>query len=240
MIHHRFDHVMRSAMKRLPKSRALRLVIYLAIGICLVPIVLVPVYSLVNPPASTLMLWTWATGGGVDRRWVPIDAISKNLVRAVVMAEDGRFCEHSGIDWREVQNAIDAEGGRPRGASTITMQLVKNLFLWTSRSYLRKGLEVPLALYADLVLSKRRIVEIYLNTVEWGPGIFGAEAAGQRYFKRPAAKLSRRQAALMAAALPNPTARNPAKPSTGHRRIANRIAGRARKSGGYLKCVLEQ
>ncbi len=226
-------------MKLIPKSRAMRLAVCVIVGICLAPLVLVPVYALVNPPASTLMLWTWATGGSVDRRWVPIDAISKNLVRAVVMSEDGRFCEHSGVDWREVQNAIDADNGRPRGASTISMQLVKNLFLWTSRSYVRKALEVPLALYADLVLPKRRIAEIYLNIVEWGPGMFGAEAAARRYFKRPAAKLSLRQAALMAAALPNPGARNPAKPSAGHRRIAGRLAKRAKKSGGYLKCVFD-
>jgi len=225
-------------MRLWPKSRSLRFLAYVAIGIVALPLVLTPLYGLVNPPASTLMLWTWATGGSVDRRWVPLEEISPNLVRAVIMSEDGRFCEHDGIDWREVQNALDAaEDGRPRGASTLTMQLVKNLFLWTSRSYLRKGLEVPLALYADAVLSKRRIAELYLNVVEWGPGIFGAEAGARRYFNRPAARLERNQAALMAAALPNPVARNPAKPGNGHARIARVIARRAAKSGGYLTCI---
>ena len=227
-------------MRLLPKHTLLRYVLYTVVGLCLVPLVLVPVYSVVNPPASTLMMWNWVTGGSVDRRWVPFDKISRNLVRAVIISEDARFCAHRGVDWREVQNAIDAaDEGRPRGASTLSMQLVKNLFLWTSRSYVRKAIEVPLALYAELILSKRRIAEIYLNTVEWGPGVFGAEAASQRYFRRPAAKLSRNQAALMAAALPNPIARNPAKPGSGHRRIGRRIGKRANKSGGYLTCVFE-
>ena len=220
------------------KSRLLRVLVFTAVAVVALPLLLTPLYALINPPASTLMLWTWVTGNTVDRRWVEIDNISPHLVRSVIMSEDGRFCEHSGIDWREVQNALDAaESGRPRGASTLTMQLVKNLFLWSSRSYIRKAIEVPLALYVDAILSKRRIAELYLNTAEWGSGIFGAEAAAKRYFKRPAKTLSLTQAARMAAALPNPIARNPAKPSKRHRATAARIAKRAQKSGGYLKCV---
>lgn len=227
-------------MRLIPKNRVGRAVFYALAILVLTPVVLVPVYRFVNPPASTLMLWTWATGGKVTRNWVPVDDMSRHLIRAVVMSEDGRFCEHSGVDWQEVQIAIDAETGRPRGASTIPMQLAKNLFLWTSRSYVRKAIEVPLALYIDLVLSKKRILEIYLNVVEWGPGVFGAEAAARRHFKRSAAKLTLRQSSLMAAALPAPLLRNPAKPSAGHRRIARRAAARANQSGAYLKCVFEK
>ena len=111
-------------------------------------------------------------------------------MRAVLASEDARFCSHHGIDWVELQNALDDDDGRFRGASTITMQTVKNLFLWTERDWVRKGLEAPLALYAELVLSKRRIMEIYLNIVEWGSGIYGAAAASEHYFGVPPAELS--------------------------------------------------
>ncbi|MCW2309898.1 monofunctional biosynthetic peptidoglycan transglycosylase [Rhodobium gokarnense] len=226
-------------MRLKPTRRLLKRIVLVVAVLVLLPFLLIPLYRFVNPPASTLMLRDWVTGGSVARQWVALDDISPNLVRAVVMSEDARFCEHDGIDWEEVQNALeDAEDGKPRGASTLNMQLSKNLFLWSSRSYLRKVVEAPLALYMDVVLPKDRIVELYLNTVEWGPGVFGAEAAAQRYFKRPAAKLTRNQASLMAAALPNPIARNPASPGQGHARLARRIAGRAAKSGAYLECVL--
>ncbi|MBK5951852.1 monofunctional biosynthetic peptidoglycan transglycosylase [Rhodobium orientis] len=226
-------------MRLKPTRRLLKRLVFVVAALILLPFLLIPLYRFINPPASTLMLRDWVTGASVTREWVSLAAISPNLVRAVVMSEDARFCEHDGIDWEEVQNALeDLEDGKPRGASTLNMQLSKNLFLWSSRSYLRKVVEAPLALYMDVVLPKRRIVELYLNVVEWGPGVFGAEAAAQRYFKRPAAKLTRHQASLMAAALPNPIARNPASPGQGHARIARRIAGRAAKSGAYLECVL--
>jgi monofunctional biosynthetic peptidoglycan transglycosylase len=117
------------------------------------------------------------------------------------------------------------------------MQTVKNLFLWTSRSYVRKAIEIPLALYANLVWGKRRTMEIYLNVAQFGPGIFGAEAAAQAYFKRPAKDLTARQAALLAATLPNPTVRNPGKPSRTLEIRARRIATRARQSGAYIDCL---
>jgi membrane peptidoglycan carboxypeptidase len=106
-------------------------------------------------------------------------------VNSIIMSEDGQFCSHWGVDWGALNAVLDREGGPSRGASTIAMQTVKNLFLWSSRSYIRKGLEIPLAYYADFILSKRRIMEIYLNIAEWGPGIFGAEAAAQHYFNKP-------------------------------------------------------
>ncbi|ODN72625.1 Penicillin-binding protein 1F [Methylobrevis pamukkalensis] len=157
------------------------------------------------------------------------------------MSEDGRFCEHGGVDWDALTLVLDGAGdsGPARGASTIPMQTVKNLFLWSSRSYVRKGLEIPLALYADLVWSKRRMIEIYLNTAEWGAGIYGAEAAARHYFDKPAAKLSRKEAALLVSALPNPFLRNPAKPGRGQRSIARVIERRERQSGAYVACVFE-
>jgi monofunctional biosynthetic peptidoglycan transglycosylase len=168
---------------------------------------------------------------------VSFDEISPHLVQSVVMGEDGRFCEHGGVDWDALMLVLDREGGPNRGASTISMQTVKNLFLWNSRSYVRKGLEIPLALYADLVWSKRRMIEIYLNIAEWGPELYGAEAAAQHYFKKPAAKLSRREAALLASALPNPIARNAAKPSRGQQRYARTVERRAAQSGAYVTCL---
>ena len=138
---------------------------------------------------------------------------------------------------RSSSKVLDRNAGPNRGASTITMQVVKNLFLWTSRSYVRKALEIPLALYADLVWSKRRTMEIYLNIVELGPGIFGAEAAAQHYFKRHAKELSPGQAALLVSALPNPIERNPGKPSRFVNSRARTIAGRGRAAGAYINCL---
>src|SRR5690606_19281282 len=190
-------------------------------------------------PVSTLMLKDLATFSGYDRRWVSIDEIAPVLSHSVIMSEDGQFCAHRGIDWNELRVVIDdaMAGEATRGASTIPMQTVKNLFLWPGRSVVRKALEVPLAIYLDGMLSKRRIMEIYLNIVEWGPGIYGVEAAAQHHFGRPAKSLSRRQAALLAVTLPNPHVRNPAKPSAGLNRLASIIETRARRAGAYVGCL---
>ena len=176
----------------------------------------------------------------VDRDWVEFDAIAPTLYQSVLMSEDGRFCSHSGVDWDAVNTVItDAlDGERPRGASTITMQTAKNLFLWGGRSYLRKVLEVPLALWIDLVLSKKRIMEIYLNIAEWdGGGVYGIEAGSQSHFGRSASKLTRRQSALMAVTLPNPILREPSKPSAGLSRLSRIVETRAKQSGAYIKCL---
>ncbi len=221
--------------QRGPLGRVVRAVaIVLAVLIAL-PLVLVPVYAVVPPPFTTLEIWTRLSGVPVEKTWVPIDEIAPYLAHAVIMSEDGRFCEHSGVDWSAVRQVIDSDASR--GASTIPMQVAKNLFLWQSRSYVRKGLEVPLAYYMDLVWSKRRMIEIYLNIVEWGPGVFGAEAAAQHWFKVPASKLSLRQAALLAAVLPNPIDRNPAKPGRATTRIAGIVEKRAKQAGDYVKCI---
>jgi len=200
------------------------------------PLILTPIYAFM-PPVSTLMLWSGITGQGMKRDWVPFDEISPNLVNSVIMSEDGQFCSHWGVDWNALNAVLDRAGGPSRGASTIAMQTVKNLFLWSSRSYIRKGLEIPLAYYADFILSKRRVLEIYLNIAEWGPGLFGAEAASQYYFNKPAAKLTPRQAALLTAALPNPITRNPAKPTRYLNNRARNIEARARAARDYVGCL---
>jgi monofunctional biosynthetic peptidoglycan transglycosylase len=228
----------RPARRRTRRRSIPRRILRLLVIIVILPFILLPLYSVVNPPVTTVILLKFLGGAPIDRTWMPLDDISPNLIRAVLVSEDARFCEHHGIDWVEVQNALDDEDGRLRGASTITMQTVKNLFLWTGRSWARKALEVPLALYADLVLSKRRIMEIYLNSVEWGVGIYGAAAAAEHYFGTTAANLTAAQSARLAAILPAPTTRDAANPGPGTRRIAQRIAARAEKSGPYVACVL--
>jgi monofunctional biosynthetic peptidoglycan transglycosylase len=193
------------------------------------------------PPVSTLMLGRWITLQPVERDFVSLDDISPNLPLAVMTSEDGRFCEHHGVDWdalREVLEAAD-EDGPSRGASTIPMQTAKNLFLWPGRSYVRKGLEIPVALYLDLIWSKRKTMENYLNIAQWGDGIFGAEAAAKRYFGKSAKALTRREAALLASALPNPLVRNPSRPSRLHRALAARLLGRMEIAAPYAGCLKE-
>jgi monofunctional biosynthetic peptidoglycan transglycosylase len=228
----------RRETRRGPLRRLVRLVVVVLIVLVLLPVVLVPVYSVVRPPFSTLQLWTFVTTGKAERRWVPLDEIARVLPESVIMSEDGKFCEHRGVDWDAVRLVIESDTAR--GASTIPMQVAKNLFLWQSRSYVRKALEVPLAYYIDLLWTKRRIIEVYLNIVEWGPGIFGAEAAAQHWFDIPASRISQRQAALLAAVLPNPLARNPAKPGRSTSRAAGLIEGRARQAGAYVQCLREE
>ncbi len=204
------------------------------------PLALLLVYALpFVHPVSMLMLKDYVLFEKVDRRWVSMDDIAPVLVHSVMMAEDGQFCSHHGVDWHQLGIVLDdaGEDGPSRGASTITMQVVKNLFLWNGRSFLRKGLEFPLALIADAMLSKRRIMEIYLNIAQWGPGIYGIEAAAQHYFQRPAARLNATQAAFLAVTLPNPVVRNPARPSRMMRVIARIVAGRAMRSGPYVTCL---
>jgi monofunctional biosynthetic peptidoglycan transglycosylase len=160
-------------------------------------------------------LEAWFAWTDYDKRseWVPLDRISPNLQHAVIAAEDGRFYQHHGIDWEQVQLVMEEsleEGEIPRGASTITQQLVKNLFFTTHRNPLRKAAEYTLAPMASFILGKRRVLELYLNIVEWGPGVWGAEAAAKYHYKTKAARLTRDQGARLAACLPNPRRRRPA------------------------------
>lgn len=192
----------------------------------------------VLPVPSTLMLARWLTLRPVERQWIPLSEISPTLVRAVIASEDQRFCSHRGVDWVELNAVLDDEDGPSRGASTLTMQTAKNVFLWPSRSYLRKALEIPLALAIDFAWPKPRIVEVYLNVAEWGDGLFGAEAAAQRYFHKSAARLTAAESARLAGALPNPLLRDPARPSRTLQMAASRVQRRAGGLGALGDCAL--
>jgi monofunctional biosynthetic peptidoglycan transglycosylase len=186
------------------------------------------------------MLARWLTGKRVDRTFMPLERIAPILPRTVITSEDARFCSHSGIDWTELREAIgDADDlSEMRGGSTITQQTVKNLFLWPGRSVIRKALEFPLALWIDLVVPKRRVMEIYLNIAEWGPnGEFGIEAGARRAFGKSAAQLSAGEAALLAAVLPNPKRRSAKQPRPAVRQIAGIVQARAARGRSLDACL---
>ena len=212
---------------------ALRGTALVAVGLVVSLLTLVVLYRWVNPPISTLMVGRILAGTAIERTWVPLDRISPNLMRAVILSEDGGFCRHGGVDWAAIEEAIEGD----RGGSTITMQLVKNLFLWPSRSYVRKAIEIGLAYLVEALWPKRRILEIYLNVAEWGDGVFGAEAAAQTHFGKRAARLTAQEAALLAAALPNPIERTAGAPSLMTGRLASRLLTRMRTSRADLSCV---
>src|SRR3954462_5239840 len=181
-----------SGSARRTAFRVARWLIVAVVAVLLLPYLLVPLYRVVNP-VSTLMLARWVAGKRVEHTFVPMERIAPVLPRSVIASEDGRFCNHHGIDWTGLQASIeDAEDiTEARGASTITQQTAKNLFLWPGRSFIRKGLEFPLALWIDLVLPKRRIMELYLNIAEGGPnGDFVIKAGPRHAFNKPAAQLS--------------------------------------------------
>jgi monofunctional biosynthetic peptidoglycan transglycosylase len=212
--------------------RIARTLLPILLVVLLLPYLLAPLYR-AGHPVSTLMAWRWLTGAPVSRQWIDFGAISPALPRSVVAAEDAKFCSHHGIDWGALQDAIDdaEEGEAARGGSTITQQVAKNLFLWPGRSMVRKALELPLALWIDFVLPKQRVLEIYLNIAELGPtGQFGAESGAIYAFGRPASSLSPREAALLAAILPNPHLRSARNPGPGVRRLAGTYTARAQAS----------
>lgn len=216
-----------------------RLVLVLAV-IALSPLILTVFYKIV-PPVSTLMLARVATLQGYERQWVPLAQIDSDVVRSVMASEDALYCSHGGVDWQSLGNVLAdwQKGERVRGASTLSMQMAKNLFLWPGRSYVRKALEVPLALSMDLILGKRRLMEIYLNTAEWGPGgIFGVEAGSEYAFEKSAIDLTRREAALLAVILPNPNTRDAGRPTPGLRQLAGTVQARAQSAALNSACVL--
>lgn len=220
--------------------RMLRTLIRYGLMLSALPIGLMVLYLIpLIHPVSTLMLKDLITLKGYERQWVNIDDIAPILVYSVMMSEDGQYCSHSGVDWKAVNQVVDdaIEGEPSRGASTIAMQSVKNLYLWSSRSVVRKAIELPYALAADLIWTKRRMMEIYLNIAEWGPGIYGIEAAAQFHFNTSAKKLTARQASLLAVSLPNPILRKPSKPSRGLNRLAKVNERRAALSRDYVSCV---
>jgi monofunctional biosynthetic peptidoglycan transglycosylase len=207
--------------------------------ILLLPYAVAPFYRVIDP-VSMPMLWRKLTGERVVHIKVPLDRISPELRLAVIVAEDGSFCRNPGIDLGELREALKS-GHRldvVRGASTITQQTVKNLFLWPGRSYVRKALEIPLALWLNLVLPKQRILEIYFNIAEWGPnGEFGAEAGARFAFHKSAADLDDREAAELAAILPNPARRSARLPGPLVRRLADLYQRRAEAHPALDACI---
>jgi len=219
--------------------RWLRAIVLVVLVLVLLPYLIAPFYRFVDP-VSTTMLWRWMRGQRVERTVVPLDRMAPSLPRAVISAEDGSFCTHHGIDWRGMREAFyEADDiSEMRGGSTITQQVAKNLFLWQGRSYVRKALEMPLAIWIDLVLPKRRVLEIYLNVAEWGPnGQFGAEAGARYAFNKSARQLSPREAALMAAVLPGPRGRSARQPSANVRRLAGIYEARAARFEAHTSCI---
>ena len=209
----------------------------LAIAFLALSVALALVYRVVEPPLTPLMVirrvaaWSAGKSGAIERETVPIERISPALQRAVIASEDASFFRHHGIDFDELRRARAynerQHGRRLRGASTITMQTARNVFLWPDRTWVRKGFEIYFTGLLEIFWSKRRILEVYLNAVEWGDGVYGAEAAARRWFGIPASHLDPRQAALLAAALPSPRSSKPAAPSAYLRRTASRVQARA-------------
>ena len=203
------------------------------------PVTFVLIFRVVPPPFTPLMVIRLVEGEGIERAWAPLDSVSPYVASAVLAAEDSRFCQHSGVDWHEFRQAVsDWLGeGRMRGASTVSMQTAKNVFLWPGRSLFRKGLEAYLTGMIELLWPKRRIVEVYLNVAEWAPGVYGIEAAARHHFGKPAYALTEREAALLAAVLPSPRRYSPSRPSSYIRGRAATIQVRSRLIAPLLDCL---
>src|SRR4051812_28424987 len=200
-----------------------RLALLLGVAFLAISVAAVALYRVVPPRATPLMLIRAAQGYDVTKTWRPLEKISPNLVRAVIAGEDARFCQHHGFDWDAIEAAWERyrrERGRLVGASTISMQTAKNLFLWPGRDWPRKALEAWFTAWIELAWSKHRIIEVYLNIVEWGPGIYGAEAAARHHFGKPAISLTAAEAARLAAVLPDPLDRSAKSPGPAARRHA--------------------
>lgn len=225
-------------MRRILKTLLSLVLIFGFIG----PVLTVALYRFVPPPMTFLYVQRLVEGRGYDRRWVPLEEISPALVRAVIASEDARFCQHMGFDIAAIEQALEANaaGKRLRGGSTISQQTAKNVFLWPHRDWVRKGLEVWFTVPIETMWGKQRIMEVYLNSIEWGPGVYGAEAAAQANFKVPAAKLTPAQAARLAAIVPKPLSWRAARPGPYVRRHSGRIVARAGlvRRQGLADCVL--
>lgn len=222
-------------LTRILRPRVARILVILL----LLPTALIVVYRLLPPPITVLMLVRLTQGEGLSKDWQPLGAISPQLPQAVIASEDNRFCVHGGFDWVELRGQFDRaiEGKGTRGASTISMQVAKNVLLWPGRDPVRKAFEAVLTPQIELIWNKRRIMEVYLNVAETGPGMYGAEVAARRYFGKPARDLTRREAALIAAVLPNPRVWSPARPTGYIRQRARTIERRMGQLGPLLDCV---
>ena len=223
-------------MFRSIRRRLFKLVLWLVLG----SVLLVLLFRWVPPPGTALMVErkveSWIDGNTVDlqRTWRPWNELPDDLKLAVIAAEDQKFVEHWGFDIGAIQAALahNQQGGSVRGASTLSQQVAKNLFLWSGRSWLRKGIEVWFTGLIELLWPKQRILEVYLNSAEWGDGVFGAEAAAQHHFGKGAPYLSRQQASLLAAVLPNPRNWSASRPSAYVSRRAGWIRQQMWQLGG--------
>jgi monofunctional glycosyltransferase len=219
------------------------LLVTLLLALLIVPPLWVAVYRVVPPPLTGLMIERSFQGRGLAHRWAPISRISPAMTRAVIASEDARFCQHHGFDFNAIDKALrhnETRPGRIRGGSTISQQTAKNVFLWPDRSYVRKGLEAWFTVLIEALWGKRRIMEVYLNTVEMGPGLYGVEAASERYFHIEASGLSVAQASRLAAILPSPLKWKARDPGPYVQRRTGRIDARSGtvRRGGLAACVL--
>lgn len=223
-----------------PKRRRPLLILFLIV--LFLPIGGVLIHAVVPPFVTILMVKRVAQGEGLDYRWRALNDISPRLVEGVIAAEDSRFCSHMGFDIEAIEKALDANarGGKVRGGSTISQQTAKNVFLWPSRDWIRKGLEAGYTVMIEAVWGKRRIMEVYLNVAEWAPGVYGAEAAARHWYGKSARDLSNREAARLAAILPSPRRYKAASPGPYVRRRAGRIqaAMGTVRNDGLAACVL--
>ncbi len=226
-------------VRSIPFRSLRRLLLRVVIAVLVFPTLMILVYRFIDPPITPLMAIRLFEGEPLDKQWVPLDRISRHLANAVIAAEDNRFCEHFGFDgealWEQIQTWIG--GDRPRGASTLTMQTAKNILLWPGRDLARKLIEAWMTPQIELMWSKPRILEVYLNIVEMGPGLYGAEAAAQTYFGTTARQISPLQASLIAATLPNPRELSPARPSSYVTARAQTIRRRTDQLGPLLDCA---
>jgi monofunctional biosynthetic peptidoglycan transglycosylase len=215
----------RSLVGRIVRWALLGVLVFIIVG----PMAVVAIYRVAPPPITWLMLQRAFEGRGFDRRWVPLKQISPQLVRAVIASEDSGFCQHHGFDIAAIEKALhhNAVSERIRGGSTISQQTAKNVFLWPHRDWVRKGLETWFTVLIEGIWGKPRIMEVYLNSIEWGPGVYGAEAAAQVNFHTSAARLSPAQAARLAAIIPKPLAWRAAAPGPYVRRRSGTIVARA-------------
>lgn len=225
---------------RLPAvKRLIRLLALLILFVLAAPVALVALYAVVPPPLTPLMALRWFDGAAIRKTWTDLERVAPAVPRAVIASEDNLFCAHSGFDWNAIGDAADdyASGKRVRGASTISMQVAKNLFLWPGRDFVRKGVEAYITVFVELLWSKRRIMEVYLNIAEWGDGLYGIGAASHARFGKTAAALTPREAALLAAVLPNPREWSPDRPTPYIAGRADVILRRVGQLGPLLACV---
>ena len=224
---------------RFAKSAKAQWAIRIFLAWLLLPYALSLIY-LVVPPASTLMMAGWLTGKHVERHWIPLSQMPYSFVSAVLTSEDSAFCSHWGLDVSQMQRSLkraSANDKPVRATSTITQQTVKNLFFWPGRSWVRKILEIPLSFWLEVVWSKERILETYLNIAQWGDGVFGVEAAARRHFGISTRALSPYQSALLATSLPNPVQRNAGNPGAGQKALTAQLLGRMSKASADASCL---